>query len=75
MKKCKVLFKAEINKTTYVIYTNDKKNECGDVIAYAATVDKGKIIPVDDEEILEFLDSILRVIQKKINNKESEIYE
>lgn len=77
MKKCKILFKVEINKEKYVIYTNEEKNEYGDIIAYAASCDDNGLNPIEDEELLEYLGTILLQIQKNIKNgkKESEIYE
>ena len=74
----KVLFKVDIeNKNdSYVVYTKDEKNEEGEVICYAATyeVDNGKqkLEPIENEEILEFLDSILLQVQGKMNKNVGE---
>ena len=51
-------------------------NECGDIIAYAASYDYSngsqKISPIEDADILEFLDVILLQIQSKMNNGEAD---
>ena len=66
-----ILFNVEANDTNYIIYTKHEKNECGDTIAYAANYEyssgKQKITPIEDEDVLEFLDVILLQIQNKMN--------
>ena len=70
--ECKVLLKVEAFDKEYILYTKDEEDECGEKIAYAAMYDikSNKIKPVEDEMILEFLDSILLHLQNKINPKE-----
>lgn len=69
-----ILINVEANDTNYIIYTKHEKNECGDTIAYAANYEfidgKQKIIPIEDDDILEFLDVILMQIQNKMNGGE-----
>ena len=66
-----ILLKIEASDKEYIIYTKHEQNECGDIIAYAGGYEffdgKQKITPVEDEEILEFLDIILLQIQNKMN--------
>ena len=67
-----VILKVEAFDKEYILYTKDEEDECGEKIAYAATYDlaTNKIKPVEDDQILEFLDSILIHIQNKIGTKE-----
>lgn len=66
-----ILLKVEAQEKEYIIYTKHEQNECGDVIAYAGNYEfsegKQKIVPVEDDDILEFLDIILLQIQNKMN--------
>lgn len=67
-----VLFKVEAeNKKNYVVYTKNEKNKDGEIIAYAASYSmcEGKQIlePVEDDNVLEFLDGILLQVQNKMN--------
>lgn len=66
-----ILLKVEACEKEYIIYTKHEQNECGDVIAYAGNYEfhdgKQKIVPVEDDDILEFLDIILLQIQNKMN--------
>jgi uncharacterized protein YrzB (UPF0473 family) len=74
----KVLLKVEDNDQEYIIYTADEQDDCGEILAYAATYEFKSghqiIKPIEDECILEFLDGILLQIQNNMN-KESEINE
>ena len=67
----KVLLNIEANDKTYIIYTKNEQNDYGDTIAYAGNYEfrngRQKITPIEDEEILEFLDMILLQIQNKMN--------
>lgn len=69
------LIKLETDKDTYIIYTENKKNDLGDIICYAGIyemVDGNQVLkPIKDEETLEFLDSILINVQNSMNKKES----
>lgn len=69
-----ILVNIEANETSYIIYTKNEKNECGDTIAYAANYEfvdgKQRILPIEDDDILEFLDIILMQIQNKMNGGE-----
>lgn len=70
-----VLFRVETDDKNhnYVVYTKEEQNDDGDTIAYAANYMKvnGKQIlePIEDEDILEFLDSILLQVQSKMNKE------
>ena len=70
-----ILLNVEANDTNYIIYTRHEKNDCGDTIAYAANYEfndgKQKITPIEDEDVLEFLDTILLQIQDKMNGGET----
>ena len=69
-----ILLNIEAEEANYLIYTKHEENDCGDTIAYAATYNfkggKQKIRPVEDEDVLEFLDVILLQIQNKMNGGE-----
>ena len=69
-----ILLNIEAEEANYLIYTKHEENDCGDTIDYAATYDfkggKQKIRPVEDEDVLEFLDVILLQIQNKMNGGE-----
>ena len=71
-----LLFNVEAGEKNYIIYTKNELNECGDIIAYAASYDYSngsqKISPIEDADILEFLDVILLQIQSKMNNGEAD---
>lgn len=70
-----ILFKVETDndKVNYVVYTNGEKNSDGDVIAYAANYIRknGKQVlePIENEDVLEFLDSVLLQVQNKMNKE------
>lgn len=69
-----ILLNIEADNTNYIIYTKHEHNDCGDIIAYAANYEfnngKQKISPIEDENVLEFLDGILLQIQDKMNGGE-----
>lgn len=71
----KVLLNIEANDKTYIIYTKNEQNDYGDTIAYAGNYEfvdgKQSIKPVEDEIVLEFLDTILMQIQNKMNRGDS----
>ncbi len=73
--KYDVLLNVDVGDNNYIIYTKREKNEYGDIIAYAGDyrfVDGVQFIkPIEDEEILEFLDMILLNIQNKMNGGEA----
>lgn len=75
VKHYRPLIKLETDKDTYIIYTENKKNDLGDIICYAGIyemVDGNQVLkPIKDEETLEFLDSILINVQNSMNKKES----
>lgn len=66
-----ILLNVEADGVNYIIYTKHEQNECGDTIAYAGNYEfrngRQKITPIENEEILEFLDMILLQIQNKMN--------
>ena len=66
-----ILFRVEVSGKECIIYTKHEQNECGDVIAYAGNYEfsegKQRIRPVEDDDVLEFLDIILLQIQNKMN--------
>ena len=66
-----ILFNVELDKRNYLIYTKHEKNEWEDVIAYAGDYDfsdgRQSIKPVEEEDILEFLDTILMQVECNIN--------
>ena len=70
-----IILKVEAMGDEYILYTNGETDESGEVIAYAGKYelkdDKQVIIPIEEDYILEFLDSILLHIQSKINSKEN----
>lgn len=61
---------------TYILYTQNEKNDVGDVIVYAGILeekkDKVNIKPVEDEEKLELLADILEQIKTRTDKKEVE---
>ncbi len=69
-----ILINIELNDNNYIIYTKHEENECGDTIAYAGNYEfkdgKQHVKPVEDDTILEFLDTILIQIQRKMNGSE-----
>ena len=69
-----ILLNIEVNNNNYVIYTKREQNEYGDIIAYAGNYEfldgVQSIKPIEDEEILEFLDRVLLNIQSKMNGSE-----
>ena len=73
-----ILFKVETDydDINYVVYTKGEKNEDGEIIAYAGKYamesGKQKIEPIEDDYTLEFLDSILLQVQRKLNQESSE---
>ena len=68
-----VILKVEALDKEYVLYTKGETDDAGEVIAYAASLEeKGSkqiIKPVEDEQMLEFLDSVLIHLQNKISTK------
>ncbi len=68
-----ILFKVDITskKMSYLVYTKDEKNKEGETICYAGCYGKSdghqRIEPIEDEYTLEFLDSVLLQVQKKMN--------
>ncbi len=64
------------NLGTYILYTNNEKNDVGDIIVYAGLLEnKGEdvlIKPVNDEEKLELLSDLLSKVDKEGKNKEEE---
>lgn len=74
VEKYDILLNIEVSGNNYVIYTKREKNEFGDIIAYAGNyefLDGVQFIkPIEDEEILEFLDRVLLNIQSKMNGGE-----
>ncbi len=75
VEKYDILLNIEVSGNNYVIYTKREKNEFGDIIAYAGNyefLDGVQFIkPIEDEEILEFLDRVLLNIQSKMNGGEN----
>ena len=75
VEKYDILLNIEVSGNNYVIYTKREKNEFGDIIAYAGNYEflNGVqfIKPIEDEEILEFLDRVLLNIQSKMNGGEN----
>lgn len=75
IEKYDILLNIEVSGNNYVIYTKREKNEFGDIIAYAGNyefLDGVQFIkPIEDEEILEFLDRVLLNIQSKMNGGEN----
>ena len=72
-----ILFKVDTeDKKSYVVYTKNEKNKDGEVVAYAANYNicdgKQSLEPVDDENTLEFLDTILLQVQSKMNKNRGE---
>lgn len=73
-----ILFKVETDKEdiNYIVYTNGEKTRDGEEIAYAASYSKinGKQVlePIEEEYILEFLDSVLLQAQSKMNKEVGE---
>lgn len=71
----KVLLNIEADDKNYIIYTKNEQNDYGDTIAYAGNYEfvdgKQSIKPVEDEIVLEFLDTILMQIQNKMNRGDS----
>lgn len=73
-----ILFKVETNHKdiNYIVYTDGQKNKDGEVIAYAASYSikngKQKLKPIEDEDTLEFLDSVLLQVQRKMNKEVGE---
>lgn len=67
-----VILKVEALDKEYILYTKNEEDECGEKIAYAALYDlnTNTIKPIEDDQVLEFLDSILIHIQNKIDFKE-----
>ena len=74
VEKYDILLNIEVSGNNYVIYTKREKNEFGDIIAYAGNYEfldgVQSIKPIEDEEILEFLDRVLLNIQSKMNGGE-----
>ena len=74
VEKYDILLNIEVSGNNYVIYTKREKNEFGDIIAYAGNyefLDGVQFIkPIEDEEILEYLDRVLLNIQSKMNGGE-----
>lgn len=72
--KYDILLNIEVSNNNYIIYTKREQNEYGDIIAYAGNYEflNGiqSIKPIDDEEVLEFLDRVLLNIQSKMNGSE-----
>lgn len=72
--KYDILLNIDVAGDNYIIYTKREKNEFGDIIAYAGNYEfldgVQSIRPVEDEEILEFLDMVLLNIQSKMNGSE-----
>ncbi len=70
----KLLLKVDIDNITYVIYTLNEENECNDIICYAAIYKKEKgrqyLMPIEDEYMIELLDSILMQVQNLANKKD-----
>ena len=75
VEKYDILLNIEVSGNNYVIYTKREKNEFGDIIAYAGNYEflngVQSIKPIEDEEILEFLDRVLLNIQSKMNGGEN----
>ena len=75
----KILFKVETDNKdmNYLIYTKEEENEDGEIIAYAGKYEvengKQKIVPIADDYTLEFLDSILLQVQRKVNQAEKRV--
>ncbi len=67
----KLLLKVSTDEEEYIIYTNDTKNEVGDIICYVSCYNfksgKQTISPVLDDQILERLDGILMQVQNMVN--------
>lgn len=72
--KYDILLNIEVSNNNYIIYTKREQNEYGDIIAYAGNYEflNGiqSIKPIEDEEVLEFLDRVLLNIQSKMNGSE-----
>ncbi len=70
----KLILKVEIDDIIYIIYTLNEKNDCGDIICYASSYDEidGQQVLnyIEDEYIIELLDSILIQVQNLMNKKE-----
>ena len=64
------------NLGTYILYTNNEKNDVGDIIVYAGLLENNGedvlIKPVNDEEKLELLSDLLSKVDKEGKNKEEE---
>ena len=69
-----IILKVEAINKEYILYTKGETDSDGEVIAYAAIFEEndGKqlIKPLEDNNMLEFLDSILINLQNKISTKE-----
>ena len=70
----RTLVRVEIGSDSYIIYTNDEMNSCGDLICYASKYEdkngKQMLTPIKEDEILELLDSVLLQVQSKMNKLE-----
>ena len=71
--ECEILFTFESPETNknYVVYTEKKKNESGEVKVYANVYDKGgnnrELLPIETEEEWNTIEAILAKLEEKEN--------
>lgn len=71
----KPLIKVDTKDGTFIIYTALETNDCDEIVCYVGKYDfsfgNQKIKPVNDKEVLEYLDGILIQVEGMINKNES----
>lgn len=71
-----ILLTVDTKDNKYILYTKNEKNDVDEIIVYAGILHESgsdvEITPVLDDEVLEYLDSVLIQVQ---NNAKKEVEE
>ena len=70
-----IIFEFYKNKKRYVTYTDYDQEMSGDIKCYSSILDGDKTIPVEDEEDLKLIDSMLKTISQGEYKKIEQIEE
>ncbi len=75
---CNVLFTFDSDETkkSYIVYTDNTKDELGNIKVYASiydpkSIDKMELLPIETEKEWKVIETILESIQEEIRNQTS----
>lgn len=60
-----IMFEAEENNKTYIVYTEHELDDDGFIKTYAGIYNKDSLLPVENDEEWELIDSLLKKLEEK----------